>query len=170
MKQKPETPAAAGREARETAKAPLRLRIYRILRKVLIGFILVSIANVVFSQFFYTPKMYRINRRNRELMIRYRILQDRIRTAQSRVDEIRHRDNHVYRSLFSTDTLAEADRPYPDAKYAPMADDEFAPLMIGTWKQLDALARTLYQESVSFDELQVLSKDKARLAAAIPAI
>ena len=170
MKQKPETPAAAGREAREAAKAPLRLRIYRILRKVLIGFILVSIANVVFSQFFYTPKMYRINRRNRELMIRYRILQDRIRTAQSRVDEIRHRDNHVYRSLFSTDTLAEADRPYPDAKYAPMADDEFAPLMIGTWKQLDALARTLYQESVSFDELQVLSKDKARLAAAIPAI
>ncbi|WP_305155162.1 M23 family metallopeptidase [uncultured Alistipes sp.] len=170
MKQKPETPAAAGREAREAAKAPLRLRIYRILRKVLIGFILVSIANVVFSQFFYTPKMYRINRRNRELMIRYRILQDRIRTAQSRADEIRHRDNHVYRSLFSTDTLAEADRPYPDAKYAPMADDEFAPLMIGTWKQLDALARTLYQESVSFDELQVLSKDKARLAAAIPAI
>ena len=170
MKQKPETPAAAGREAREAAKALLRLRIYRILRKVLIGFILVSIANVVFSQFFYTPKMYRINRRNRELMIRYRILQDRIRTAQSRVDEIRHRDNHVYRSLFSTDTLAEADRPYPDAKYAPMADDEFAPLMIGTWKQLDALARTLYQESVSFDELQVLSKDKARLAAAIPAI
>ena len=70
MKQKPETPAAAGREAREAAKAPLRLRIYRILRKVLIGFILVSIANVVFSQFFYTPKMYRINRRNRELMIR----------------------------------------------------------------------------------------------------
>lgn len=170
MKQKPETPAGGGRNARDAAKAPLRLRIYRALRKVLIGFILVSIANVVFSQFFYTPKMYRINRRNRELMIRYRILQDRIRTAQSRVDEIRHRDNHVYRSLFSTDTLAEADRPYPDTKYASVADDEFAPLMIGTWKQLDALARTLYQESVSFDELQVLSKDKARLAAAIPAI
>lgn len=178
MTQKPETSAAAnparsgGRSRREEAKAPLRLRVYRTLRKILIGFILVSIANVIFSQFFFTPKMHRIDRRNRELMIRYRILQDRIRTAQSRADEIRHRDNHVYRSLFSTDTVAipGADRPYPDEKYASMAGDEFAPMMIGTWKQLDALARTLYQESVSFDELQVLSKDKARLAAAIPAI
>ncbi|MDE5694829.1 MAG: M23 family metallopeptidase [Alistipes sp.] len=178
MTQKPDTlptaaPTRSGeRTRREETKAPLRLRIYRLLRKTLIGFILVSIANVIFSQFFFTPKMYRIDRENRELMIRYRILQDRIRTAQNRADEIRHRDSHVYRSLFSTDTVAipGADRPYPDEKYASMADDEFAPMMIGTWKQLDALARTLYQESVSFDELQVLSKDKARLAAAIPAI
>ncbi len=156
----------------ETARAPFRLRIYRLLRKILIGFILVSIANVLFSYLFQTPKMYRIDRENRELIIKYRILQDRIRAAQRQVDEIRHRDNHVYRTLFSTDTLSIEGvwRPYPDEKYASLADDEFAPLMTGTWRQLDALARTLYLESVSFDELQTLSKDKARLAAAIPAI
>ena len=73
--------------------APFRLRTYRLIRKILIGFILVSIANVLFSYFFYTPKMYRILRDNRETVIKYRILQDRIRTAQQRVDEIRHRDN-----------------------------------------------------------------------------
>ena len=74
-----DTPATApdGRKpAREPARAPFRLRFYRFVRKILIGFILVSIANVLFSQFFYTPKMYRINRENRELMIRYRILQE----------------------------------------------------------------------------------------------
>ena len=75
--------------------APFRLRTYRLIRKILIGFILVSIANVLFSYFFYTPKMYRILRDNRETVIKYRILQDRIRTAQQRVDEIRHRDNYV---------------------------------------------------------------------------
>ncbi len=170
-----DTPATApdGRKpAREPARAPFRLRFYRFVRKILIGFILVSIANVLFSQFFYTPKMYRINRENRELMIRYRILQERIRTAREEVEEIRHRDQYVYRSLFSADTLSIPGvwQPYPDSKYAALADDEFAPLMIGTWKQLDELARTLYQESVSFDELQTLSKDKARLASAIPAI
>ena len=36
----------------------------------------------LFSYFFYTPKMYRILRDNRETVIKYRILQDRIRTAQ----------------------------------------------------------------------------------------
>ena len=85
---------------RDVVTAPFRLRTYRLIRKILIGFILVSIANVLFSYFFYTPKMYRIIRENRDLVIKYRILQDRIRTAQRHVDEIRHRDNYVYRSLF----------------------------------------------------------------------
>ena len=145
---------------RDVVSAPFRLRTYRLIRKILIGFILVSIANVLFSYFFYTPKMYRIIRDNRDLVIKYRILQDRIRTSQRRVDEIRHRDNYVYRSLFSTDTVSIDGvwQPYPDTKYAPMAGDDFAPLMVGTWKQLDALARILYLESVSFDELQAFAQ------------
>ena len=157
---------------REVMTAPFRLRTYRLLRKVLIGFILVSIANVLFAYFFYTPKMYRITRANRELVLRYRILQDRIRTAQRQVDEIHERDNYVYRSLFATDTLdiEGIAEPYPASKYASMADDDYAPLMVGTWMNIDRLARTLYAESVSLDELQQLSKDKEKMSAAIPAI
>ena len=157
---------------RDVVTAPFRLRTYRLIRKILIGFILVSIANVLFSYFFYTPKMYRIIRENRDLVIKYRILQDRIRTAQRHVDEIRHRDNYVYRSLFSTDTMSIEGvwQPYPDTKYAALLDDDYAPLMVGTWRQLDALARTLYLESVSFDELQQFSKNKEQLSAAVPAI
>ena len=157
---------------RDVVTAPFRLRTYRLIRKILIGFILVSIANVLFSYFFYTPKMYRIIRDNRDLVIKYRILQDRIRTSQRRVDEIRHRDNYVYRSLFSTDTMTLDGvwQPYPDTKYAAMAGDDFAPLMVGTWKQLDALARILYLESVSFDELQAFARDKEKMSSAIPAI
>lgn len=157
---------------REVVTAPFRLRTYRLLRKILIGFILVSIANVIFSYFFYTPKMYRILNDNRELVIKYRILQDRIRTAQGRVDGIRHRDSYVYRSLFGTDTVSLDGvwAPYPDTKYAQMADDNYAPLMISTWQMLDQLARLTYLESVSLDELQVLSKNKEQLSAAVPAI
>lgn len=157
---------------REVVTAPFRLRTYRLIRKILIGFILVSIANVIFSYFFYTPKMYRIVRENRDLVIKYRILQDRIRTAQRKVDEIRHRDNYVYRSLFSTDTLSIEGiyTPYAEAKYAPLAEDNYASLMVGTWQQMDALARMLYLESVSFDELQILSRNKEQLSSAIPAI
>lgn len=156
----------------EVVTPPFRLRTYRLLRKILVGFILVSIANVVFSYFFYTPKMYRINRDNREAVIRYRILQERIRTAQAKVEAIRHRDNNVYRALFSVDTLSVPGvwQPYPEAKYAPLEQDQFASLMVSSWRQLDALARTIYLESVSFDELQTLSRDKEKLAVAVPAI
>ncbi|MBQ6862447.1 MAG: M23 family metallopeptidase [Alistipes sp.] len=152
--------------------APLRLRAYRLLRKILIGFILVSLVNVLFSYLFLTPKMYRIHRENRDLVIKYRILQERIRAASKQVEEIRHRDDNVYRALFSSDSLSLGGiyTEYPAEKYASMVDDPYASLMIPTWKQLDALARHLYRESVSFDELQALSQDKARMTNAIPAI
>lgn len=157
---------------REVVKAPFRLRTYRLLRRILVGFILVSIANVLFSHLFYTPKMYRISRDNHDLIIRYRILGDRIRTAQRQLDEIRHRDNYVYRPLFGTDTLSIEGvwQPYPDEKYAAMAGDEFTPLMVGAWQELDALARRLYLESVSMDELQALTHNKEQLSSAVPAI
>lgn len=46
----------------EVVTVPFRLRTYRVIRKILIIFIAVSIVNVVFANVFYTPKMYRILR------------------------------------------------------------------------------------------------------------
>ncbi len=172
MTQKAAAPAEEERTPRRTRGVSLRLRFYRVIRKILLGFIAVSVINVVFSNFFYTPKMYRINRDNRELAIKYRILRDRIRTARQRTEEIRHRDNHVYRTLFSADTLSIPGirGEYPAEKYASMADDPYARLMIPAWKELDAWARLLYLTSVSFDELQPMARDKEKMAQAIPAL
>ena len=112
----------------EVAKVSFRLKTYRLLRKILLGFIFVSVANVLFSYFFYTPKMYRIIRSNRDMVLKYRILQDRVRAAQSKVEEIAHRDENVYRSLFSADPPGGAGfDSYPDSKYAALADDTYAP-------------------------------------------
>lgn len=157
---------------RQESTTPMRLRAYRLIRKILLGFILVSFANVLFSFFFLTPKMYSIHRENRDMVIKYRILQDRIRTAQQQVEEIRHRDRNVYRSLFSSDTLTLQGiyQEYPSEKYASMRGDEYEQLMIPTWKQLDQLARSLYATSLSLDELQQLSTDKEQMTTAIPAI
>ena len=97
-----------------------RLRSYRLVRNLLIGFILVTICNLLFSSLFYTPKMFRLADEKRELKLKYEILQNRIRSSQRMLDEIRHRDNYVYRPLFSSDTLSIEgiyDR-YEDRKYA----------------------------------------------------
>ena len=112
----------------EVITAPCRLRTYRLLRKIRIGFILISVANVLFSYFFYTPKMYRINRANRELVMKYRIMQERLKASERKIAEIRHRDQSVYRALFSTDTLSLAGiyTEYPSEKYRPMADDSYS--------------------------------------------
>lgn len=157
---------------REMTAVPLRLHAYRIIRKILLVFIAVSLANVIFANVFYTPKMYRILRENSELELKYKLLQNKIRSAQHRLDEIRHRDNFVYRPLFSADTLEVAGiyTPYDESKYAPLTGDDYTPLMIDTWKRLDAFGRQLYRTSLSFDELQILAKNKENMSTAIPAI
>ncbi len=156
----------------EPPKAPLRLRVYRVLRKFLLGFIFISMVNGLFSYFFYTPKMFRINRENRDLVVRYYILQEKLRTLNRELDEVEHRDREVYRALFSTDTLSieGINTPYPDSKYASLQSDIHASLMTSTWQQMDHLARRLYAQSVSLDELQILSKNKEGLSMAVPAL
>jgi murein DD-endopeptidase MepM/ murein hydrolase activator NlpD len=124
------------------------------------------------SYLFYTPKMHRIAAENRELVLKYEILQDRIASMQSKIREIRHRDHYVYRPLFSSDTLALQGvyTPYPDSKYTSFAGDEYAELMTSTWQQLDAVTRETYAASRSLDDLQILAKDKEQMSLAIPAI
>lgn len=156
----------------EVMAIPFRIRFYRVLRKILIGFILASVVNLLFSFFFSTPKMYRISEKNTELMLKYDILNDKIRAATTKVQELRHRDKNVYRSLFAADSLSLHGiyTPYPNTKYSYMEEDLYTPEMISTWKNLDAMSRLLYLESKSLDGLELLSKDKALMADAIPAI
>ncbi len=150
----------------------LRMRIYSYVRKVLIGFILISIANAIYSQMFYTPKVHNINQKNRELIIKYNLLNNRINSAENLLAEIAHRDNHVYRSLFGVDTIVndKINFPYPDSKYAELQNDQFSPIMTESWKKIDNFAKKLYSSSVSLDELQILAQNKESMTAALPAI
>ncbi len=149
-----------------------RVKMYSTLRKILIGFILISIANAIFSELFYTPKIHNINKKNNELTIKYKLLSSRIEAAQRRLSEIEHRDNYVYRSLFGVDSLSieGINTPYPSSKYEALQGYATSPLMTDSWQSMDLLAKRLYLNSRSLDELQILAQNKENLSAAIPAI
>lgn len=160
------------RRTRIPDESLLRWRIYSVLRLLLGGFILVSVFNLLFSLVFYTPKMYRITRHNNELLVKYDILRDKIAVMSQTIDEIQHRDNSVYSPLFGIDSLSIDGiyTPYPDSKYASVAVGNYSGLILDTWQRLDAVGRRIYLASKSLDRLQTLSKDKEKMATAIPAI
>ncbi len=149
-----------------------RWRAYSTIRKILIGFILISIANIIFSQLFYTPKIHNINRKNSELIIKYGLLNNRIVAAESKLSEIAHRNDHVYRSLFGIDSaiLVANNIDYPASKYQHLQGEPYSPIMVDSWQRIDKFARELYSSSLSFDELQILAKNKEGMSAALPAI
>ncbi len=149
-----------------------RLRVYRFFRRLLIGFILISIANMLFSSLFYTPKAYAIEAENLALVERYNLLASHVYAAQNRLKEIAHRDNYVYRSLFGLDTISTESRykPYPNLYYDEYLGDRYSSLIISSWQQMDIFAKELYEQSRSLDELQLLAKNKDELSSAIPAV
>lgn len=141
-----------------------------LMRKVLVGFLAISLLNIAFSHIFNTPKMYGIARDNRDAVIKYSLMREKIKLAERRLDEIRQRDNGVYRMLFSADSVPPGIVPIPEERYAALQGDDYSALVTETWRRMDMLAQQLYFESVSLDELQTLAKNKERLSLAIPAI
>ncbi len=159
-------------ESKRVKSNSFRARAYYTLRRLLIGFILISIANALFSQLFYTPKIHNLNKKNREIEIKFNLLNSRIDADRRKLAEIKSRDNGVYRSLFGVDSLIieGSDTPYPSSKYEGLENHLYSPLMNTTWQKVDMLAKGYYASSLSLDELQRLAQNKEDLSAALPAI
>lgn len=153
-------------------REPVRVRAYRHTRKVLWGFIVASTLIFFYSSTYYTPKMQRIMRETDYLIEQYGLLDGAIEATHATLDELHHRDNRVYRSLFAADTIAIEGvyTDYSDQYYRFGEEFPYSDMVASSWRELDRAGRMLYRQSVSLDELQVMSKDKEKMSVAIPAI
>lgn len=156
----------------EPVKEPARRRRSRYVRRAAIGFAVLSVLNLLYGFLFYTPKMRRLDQHNNKLLRQYDILDSRINATSQKIAELKQRDNNVYRALFAADTLDIAGiySPYPDSCYSFLRSYRYGDMIERTSRRLDQTARLLYLESISLDQLQLLSKDKEYMAWAIPAI
>lgn len=147
--------AALHTAPRTGPKRPLRVRAYRVLRKVLIGFIMASVVNFVFSYFFHTPKVYNLGHRNTELLMQYRMLQDKIDLASRELSEIESRDKGIYRSIFALDTIPPMNSLDPLDYVDPsrFAHSRYGAAISYAGGSLSLLRERLYRQSVSLDTL-----------------
>lgn len=155
----------------EPIERPKRLQRYLVVKRALLFLLASLVVNMVYSLAYYTPKLRNLQQRGERIVGEYNILADRMGSTGQKIASLKQRDNNVYRSLFGADTLDVAGiyTPYSKDIYVGMNDD-YNSIVPNTWKMLDGLTREVYRQSLSLDELQVLSKDKEKMAASIPAI
>ncbi len=153
-----------------------RLLAWRLFGRSILYLILmictITLAIFIYLDLFDEPRSRRLMLDNSEIIDRYRLLEERIKAAESRVMEIAYRDNFVYRSLFALDTLniASWNRPYPETHYTNFDDNPYSDMIQNQWRDLDLLAKKIYFQSLSFDEIQPMVKNSTDLSEAIPAI
>ena len=91
---------------------PLKLRIYRILRSILIWFLFAGTVNLILSYTLHTPKSYNINKENISLVNKIDDLNDKVDELNDYTENISFRYNNVYKALFGLSDFRQQIQQY----------------------------------------------------------
>mgnify|MGYP000876340125 CR=1 FL=1 len=107
------------------------------------------------------------------LQIQYQLLDEKIASSTLILDELQERDDNIYRVIFEAEPIPSSIRQAGVGgvnRYNSLegyADEE---MVINTSKRLDQIAKQLYVQSKSYDEVIELATNKEEMLASIPAI
>lgn len=110
---------------------------------------------------------------NARLQSQYDVLTQRIDEAMEVMEDIRQRDDNLYRVMFMAEPVSEALRnaTYSGTnRYEDFDDLSNAELVIATTQKMDILSRQLYMQSKSFDEVVEFYKNHEDMLRHLPAI
>jgi murein DD-endopeptidase MepM/ murein hydrolase activator NlpD len=144
-----------------------------LLRIILAGMVFSVIVLSIGYTFFDSPKEKVLRRELEQYQFQYQVLNDRMEILATVLDDIRERDDHIYRVIFEAEpipkTVREAAFGGTD-RYAQYQGFQNSELITTTMQRIDQLTRQLYVQSKSYDEVFEMAKNKADMLAAIPAI
>ena len=110
---------------------------------------------------------------NVRLEAQYKVLSQRLSESLEVMEDIRQRDDNLYRVMFMAEPISEDIRKanYTSTnRYEAFEDLNNAELVIATTQKMDMLARQLYMQSQSFDEIVEFYKNHEDMLSHLPAI
>lgn len=152
----------------------LRNRLLTYLRNALL-FLGLGVAGYFLSIFILgTPESASdLRTENAHLLAHYRTLVERLDESLEVMEDIRQRDDNLYRVMFMAEPVSKDVRnaTYTGTnRYEELEALENADLVIATTQKMDMLARQLYMQSQSFDEVVEYYKNHEDMLSHLPAI
>lgn len=129
---------------------------------------------LLFNVIYDSPKEKQLKAEKEDLIVQYDILNKKLDQMSVVLADLENRDDNIYRSIFEAEPIPDNIRKAGIGginRYKNL--DKFkgdADVVIATTKKLDRLAKQLYIQSKSFDEIFNLAKQKEEMLASIPAI
>jgi murein DD-endopeptidase MepM/ murein hydrolase activator NlpD len=128
---------------------------------------------IAFIILFDSPKEKEIIRENKALKAQYNILDKRLDMMQDVLGNIEQRDNNMYRVVYQAEPIDEAVRTAAyegENRYMDLMHVSNSTIMTDITEKTDILAKQLYIQSLSFDEIVGLAKTNEDRLQHIPAI
>lgn len=157
----------------EKAVIPLRTRLFRIISFLGTASVIGVISVVIAFRYFDSPKEKQLRRELEKMEFQYDLLNKRLNNLSLVLSDLERRDDNVYRAIFETDSIPDEIRRsgFGGAdRYKELQGFTNSQLMISTTQKMDQLAKQMYIQSKSYDEVIKLAENKEKLLSAIPAI
>lgn len=151
----------------------IRQRAMSYLRRLFVGMGLGAGSFIVLLLIFGSPSEKDLRVENSRLLSQYHILSTQLDEALGVMQQLQQRDDNLYRVIMQADPVADALRTASYGKtnrYEDLMDMANAKLVVNTTQKMDLLARQIYMQSKSFDEVVELCKKHDDMLACIPAI
>ncbi len=157
----------------EKVKVSFRERFWRVLSYVATGLVFATLTVIVSKKLLPSPSEKKQNREIEALTLQYNVLQKKMDLMEQVLQDLEERDDNIYRSIFEAEPLPRSMRNAGfggSDRYSEFDRYDNAELMKSTSERLDQIAKKLYIQSRSFDEVVKLAKSKEQLISSIPAI
>jgi hypothetical protein len=151
----------------------VRQRAVSILRRLFVGMGLGAAAFLVLLLLFGSPSEKELRIENSRMQAQYNVLSHRLDEALEVLQDIQQRDDNLYRVVLQADPIADGIRQggYGGTnRYEHLTSMANSELVINTTQKMDVLAKQLYIQSKSFDEVVDLCKNHDQMLKCIPAI
>lgn len=132
-----------------------------------LGFVL------IFFSFFDSPKEKQLKREINNLLVQYKLLEEKIYNSSIILDELQKRDDNIYRVIFEAEPIDKSIRKAGFGginRYKKYEELKHADLIIELNKKVDQLSKEIYVQSKSFDDVLDMIQNKEEMLAHIPAI
>lgn len=148
-------------------------KLLRVLGWVATALVFSAVTLLIAYSYIDSPKEKQLRREIGELTLQYEILQQRANQSEAVLNELEYNDDNIYRVIFEAEPIPASVRNAGYGginKYRSLEGYDNSELMIETTKKIDKLAKQLYIQSKSYDEIFDLAKNKMQMLASIPAI
>ncbi len=153
-------------------KSPIK-KIISFFIPLLAILIIAGICSFLFFSLIDSPKEKYLKRELNNLKINYDILNKKIDQSYSILEDLKDRDNNIYRVFFEIDSIPESVRKSGFGginRYDKLKGYNNTVLITKITKKVDILNKQLFIQSKSYDDISSLLKNKNKMLASLPAI
>ena len=148
-------------------------RLKKFSTYLVTGLVFAAISVVVAYQFIDSPEELILKRENEQLIKQYKLLAKDLSKMENVMQDMQNRDDNIYRAVFEAEPIPDNIRKSGVGgvnRYSYLEGYNNSDAVIETTYRLDKLAKQMYVQSKSFDEVIELARKKEEMLSSIPAI